>query len=228
MNRNAASALDIYDPEMVEKLLTATGDARWLGQLYGRAVLGVTAWEEKTGNPVATSEERRNTAFAKHAREVLAQSRSAAMLGGAALALCRDGGLLYANGKLDWDYSALAKPLLKTAEMLDPANPDVFTTVAEKPRRGVAPAVTVRMGGNSTMQMLRKRVDPVLLPNVDPRGQAVRLLVLIGLDGKVVKARAVYGPAALRGGVRGRGEGVAVLGDVAGRGAGVRVDERGV
>lgn len=198
VKRNAASALDVHDPETVEKLLTAIRDERWLGQLYARAVLGVAAWEERTGAAVLTSEERRNGAFAQRAREAVGRSRSGALVGGAALALCRDGGLLYANGKLDWDYSPLAKEWLKAAERLDPSNPDVFATVAEKPRRGVAPPVTVRMGGNNTAQMLRKRVDPVVLPNVDARGQVVRLLVLIGLDGKVAKARAVEGAAALR------------------------------
>jgi TonB family protein len=126
-------------------------------------------------------------------------SNNPVMLGGAAFTLCRDGGILYADGKLDWDYTPLAKVLLAKGEQLDPTNLDVFSVVPELPHRGERPAPTLRAGATETKN-LRSRVDPVYPPAAQAAGiqGAVAVNILVGLDGHVVRAAATSGPDQLR------------------------------
>ena len=147
IKRNAATFLGIHDPDWVEALLKSTGDDRWLGQVYATAILGIVASDYRTSDPVLTSEERRNSEFAKHALAELEGSNNAAMLGGAGFTLCRDGGFLYADNKLELDYVPLAIKLLSKAEQIDPSNKDAFSVVPELPKRGERPAVTIGLGG---------------------------------------------------------------------------------
>lgn len=197
IKRNAVDFLDVHDPEAAEALLQSTGDARWLGQIYANAILGVDATEYRTSEPASTSDEKRNSTFAKHALAELERSNNSVMLGGAGFTLCRDGGFLYADGKLDWDYTPLAKKLLAKAEHLDPSNADAFSVVPELPKRGERPAVTVRAGGDQIAHNLKKRVLAVVPPGVRTHGAVVRVNVLIGLDGTVVRTAAVSGPSEL-------------------------------
>lgn len=194
IRQNAATALDLSDPAMVEGLLKSLGNQRWLGQHYAKAILGIVATDYRTSDPALATEERRNSEFARHAREVLENSTNAAMLGGAAFTLCRDGGMLYSDGKLDWDYTPLAKKILSTAERVAPSNQDVFSVVPELPKRGERPPVTVRLGGAQLEKSARKRVAPAR-PSGATSGQvAVKLNILVGLNGSVVRAIAIEGP----------------------------------
>lgn len=198
IKRNAATFAEIGDPAKAESLLKSTGDDRWLGQVYAKAILGIVASDYRTSDPVLTSEDRRNSEFARHAREELEKSMNAAMLGGTGFTLCRDGGMLYADGKLDWDYTPLAKKLLNTAEQINPANMDVFSVVAELPKRGERPPITLRIGGAQLEKSVKKRVDPIRPPGAPPGREPVRLNLLIGLEGSVARAVAIGGPPALR------------------------------
>ncbi len=198
LKRNAAEFLEIHDPAAAEALLQATGDARWLGQIYAKAVLGIDAMEYRTNEPASTSGEKRNSAFAKHALAQLEQSNNSVVLGGAGFTLCRDGGALYADGKLDWDYTPLARNFLEKAGQLDPSNADAFSVVPELPKRGERPPMTIRVGGAVQAQNIKKQVKPIPPPGLQSTGAVVRVQVLIGLDGKVVRAMAVSGPAQLR------------------------------
>lgn len=198
IKRNAATFLELHDPDLVETLLKSTGDDRWLGQVYAKAVLGIVASDYRTSDPVLTSEERRNSGFAKHALVELESSNNAAMLGGAGFTLCRDGGFLYADNKLEFDYVPLAKKLLSKAEQIDPTNKDAFSVVPELPKRGERPPVTIGLGGAQLEKSLKKRIDPVRPPGVKQASAPVRLNILVGLDGSVVRTVAVDGPTELR------------------------------
>jgi hypothetical protein len=198
LKRNAATFLDIHEPTLVEALLKSTGDDRWLGQVYAKSILGIVASDYKTSDPVSASDERRNSEFARHAQAELENSNNAALLGGAGFTLNRDGGFLYADGKLDWDYVPLAKRLLEKAERIDPANKDAFSVLPELPKRGERLPVTIRLGGAQLEKSLKKRVDPIHPSGVPSANAPVRLNVLVGLDGTVMRAVAVEGPVALR------------------------------
>ncbi|MFN9457475.1 MAG: energy transducer TonB [Acidobacteriota bacterium] len=198
LKRNAATFLEILDPAMVEAILKSTGDDRWLGQLYAKSILGIEATDYKTSDPVSTSDAIRNSDFARHALAELENSPNPALLGGAGFTLNRDGGLLYADGKLTWDYVPLAKRLLEKAGQIDPANQDSFSVVPQLPKRGQRLPITVRLGGALLEKSLRKRVDPVRPAGLQSAGSAVRLNVLVDLDGTVLRAVAVAGPAPLR------------------------------
>jgi hypothetical protein len=198
IKRNAATFLEVHDPALVETLLQATGDDHWLGQVYAKAILGIVASDYRTSDPVLTSDERRNSDFVKHAIGELEASNNAAMLGGAGFTLCRDGGLLYADSKLDWNYVPLATKLLAKAEQIDPSNKDAFSVLPELPRRGERPPVTLRLGAAQLEKNLKKRIDPVRPPGVAEASAPVRLNILVGLDGNVVRAVAVDGPSQLR------------------------------
>ena len=198
IKRNAATFLDIHDPVVTEALLKSTGDSRWLGQVYAKAILGIAASDYRTSDPVLTTDESRNSDFAKRALSILEASNNAEMLGGAGFTLCRDGGFLYADAKLDWDYVPLAKRLLARAEEIDPSNRDAFSVVPELPKRGDRPAVTVRLGGAQLEQNLKKRIDPVRPAGVARTNAPVRVNVLVGQDGTVVRAVAFDGPVELR------------------------------
>ena len=139
VKRNAATFIEIHDPVWVETLLKSMGDYRWLGQVYAKAILGIEASDYRTSDPVLTSEERRNSEFARHALAELEGSNNAAMLGGAGFTLCRDGAFLYADNKLELEYVPLAMKLLSKAEQIDPSNKDVFSVVPKLPNRGERP-----------------------------------------------------------------------------------------
>jgi hypothetical protein len=153
-------------------------------KVYAKAILGIVASDYRTSDPVLTSDEKRNSDFSRHALSELESSNSAAMLGGAGFTLCRDGGMLYADGKLDWDYTPLAKKLLAKAEQIDPSNKDAFSVVPDLPKRGERPPVTIRLGGAQLEKNLKKRTDPIRPPGAPPTRTPVRLNVLVGLDGK--------------------------------------------
>ncbi len=196
IKRNAATFFEITKPELAAQLLKQTGDNRWLGQVYAKAILGIVASDYASSDPILANEDRRNSPFSLQARKQLEDSNDAAMLGGAGFTLCRDGGILYADGKLDWDYTPLARSLLARAEQIDPSNKDAFSVVPVLPQRGERPPVTVRVGASQSAKNLIKRTDPVY-PR-DATWAPVHLNVLIGLDGSVLRAVPVSGPDQLR------------------------------
>jgi len=200
IKENAATFTEIQDPETAENLLTELGNTRWLGQVYAKAILGIVASDYISSDPILADESRRNAAFAKRALAQLESSQDARMLGGAAFTLCRDGGILYAGDKLNFDYTPLAKQLLARAESIDPANADVFSVVPELPKKGERPTPIVRIGGNFADKNLRSRVSPSYPPQARAAGVQGDVLVniLIGLDGHVIRVAPVSGPNELR------------------------------
>lgn len=198
IKRNAATFFEIQDPELEESLLKSTGDDRWLGQVYAKAILGIVALDYRTGYPALTSDERRSSKVAHDALAELENSDDAALLGGAGFTLCRDGGMLYADGKLNWDYVPLATKLLTKAGQIDPSNKDAFSTVPQLPKRGERPTATVRIGSAQLMKILLKHTAPVRPAGALQTSEPVSLNVLVGLDGSVVRTAVISGPAQLR------------------------------
>lgn len=200
IKRNAATFTELQDPEFAEKLVLQTGDRRWLGQVYAKAVLGIVASDYTSSDPALADEGRRNSPFAQQALKRLEASNDPLLLGGAAFTLCRDGGILYSEDKLNFDYTPLAKRLLAKAASLDPVNNDVFSVVPELPLKGQRPPVTVRLGGQAAGRNLLSHVQPDYPAQAKLNGVqgTVTLLILIGLDGHVLKVAAKDGPDPLR------------------------------
>ena len=200
IKRNAATFVEIQDPEMAEKLVTASDNSRWLGQVYAKAILGIVASDYVSNEPILVDESRRNSPFAKHALIQLESSQNAAMLGGAAFSLCRDGGILYADEKLSFDYTPLAKQVLAKAASIDPGNNDVFIVVPELPKKGERPVPVLRVGAANAQKMLITHAAPSYPPQARADGVQgiVTATVLIGPDGHVVRIMPVSGPNELR------------------------------
>lgn len=200
IKRNAVSFLQIQDPELAATLLLETGDSRWRGQVYAKAVLGIVAVDYISGEPVLVDDARRSSPFGIRASETLENSKDPVLLGGAVFTLCRDGGILYAAGKLSGDYISTADRLLAKTQAMDPNNSDVFSAIPELPNPGEPPPEVVRLGAPAARAKLLSQVDPTYPPQAqaDLVEGVVRLNVLIGLDGRVLKVSPVSGPDPLR------------------------------
>jgi hypothetical protein len=70
------------------------------------------------------------------------------LLVAAAIGLLRDGAILCADGKLDWDYTPLGNSVLTKAKGLAPDAMTLLTLPTTLPARGERPPVTIRVGGN--------------------------------------------------------------------------------
>lgn len=198
LKKNAATWIEMGDPELTERLLTDAQETRWLGQIYARALLGAGTSDYRTGEPTGVDPALRDSPFAAHARQVLATSRDAALLGGALWALATVGGRLYSDGKLDADYSQTAKDLLERVVLLDPSNIDAFQADTDLPTPGSRPPQTLRVGGNVMLQNLRRKIAPDYPEDAQHIKGTVRLQALVGIDGKIEKLLVVSGPPELQ------------------------------
>jgi TonB family protein len=154
-----------------------------------------------TGNPLECSEELRKSAFARKALDVIEGSQDPALVSGAAFAFGSQAGILYADGKLDWDYTGLVKSLIAKAQGLDPTDLEFYGLNTELPKRGERPPGVIRVGGNLMQSKLiaQSQTPPIYPPAARNNGVegTARLSVLIGLDGAIVKMAAVSGPPEL-------------------------------
>jgi hypothetical protein len=128
---NAARFLQLSDKERAAALLKAAQraapqDAQWSGRLgyhYAIAILGVDMMNQN-GLPMSHSPAEAISAFATHAREELARSSDANVVGTAGSVLAQYGlmmGGLFRE-RFAVDYAPLAEALLLKAQELDPAN----------------------------------------------------------------------------------------------------------
>jgi TonB family protein len=198
---NAAEWLRVGDPETAARLFQTSAAPRTLGYFYGETVLGITARDMATGNPLECSEELRKSAFARKALDVIEGSQDPALVSGAAFAFGSQAGILYADGKLDWDYTGLVKSLIAKAQGLDPTDLEFYGLNTELPKRGERPPGVIRVGGNLMQSKLiaQSQTPPIYPPAARNNGVegTARLSVLIGLDGAIVKMAAVSGPPEL-------------------------------
>jgi len=197
IQQNASRFLELGDPRAASGLLRDLGNSQAVGSLYGLMLLGVVATDYRTGDSRVTDDNARKSDFAKEAMAELRQSADAKLIGGAGFWMAVQGGMLYADGKLDWDYTGTSHELLRRALELDPTVAQWYALVDQPlPQRGQRPA---RVFGTSMAGLQARRtrgVTPVYSPDIKAQGieGKVTLNLLIGPDGKVVKALMTGGP----------------------------------
>jgi hypothetical protein len=94
---NAASFLELGDPETALRLVREMRKPRYLGTLYSLLLLGVTARDYKTGIPLFSDPSVRQSPLAAQALSELQNSSVAQLVGGAGFWLARDGAILWSQ-----------------------------------------------------------------------------------------------------------------------------------
>jgi hypothetical protein len=199
IRRNAVDFIQYCAPEKAEEILSDVQDQAGLGRLYASAALGITGKGYLERDPVGTDPSLRQRPFAEKARKTLNESTDKDLVVAAAIAILRDGGILWADGKLDWDYTSLGNGLLTKAKDLAPDNLTLLTLRTTLPAFGERPPATLRVGGNVQAANLIRKVTPVY-----PSGAreqritgTVQLSALVGLDGRILKVNVDSGPREL-------------------------------
>ena len=195
----AVQVIQYCSPEQAELLLTEANDRAGLGQLYALAFLGITG-ESYLNNELTGSDAAfRERPFARKARLELEQAIDKDLLPAAATTLLRQGAILWADGKLDWDYTSMGKDLLSKALAVAPEALGLLTLPIAPPARGERPPFTIRIGGNVQQSKLLQKVTPPYPPAARDLGVqgTVKLMALIGLDGRIVHLHAEGGPPQL-------------------------------
>jgi len=195
----AVRAIQFCSPDQAERLLIEARDQRGLGNLYAAAVLGITGESYLNSDPSGSSPALRQRPFAENARRILEQATDKDLLVAAATTLLRDGATLWADGKLDWDYTSIGNSLLVKAKAAAPDVMTLLTLPTILPARGERPPLTIRVGGNVQSAQLIRKVSPDYPLNARALGiqGTVRLTALIGLDGKILFLHPDSGPAEL-------------------------------
>jgi Gram-negative bacterial TonB protein C-terminal len=199
LRRNAVDFIQYCAPEKAEQILSVAKDDAGLGRLYAYAVLGVTGQTYTGNDPAGTNPTLRQSPFAEKARRALDETTDKDFVVAAAIAILRDGGILWADGKLDWDYTSLGNNLLARAKELAPDNLTLFTLRPSLPALGERPPLTLRVGGNVQAANLVKKVTPPYPPAARERRieGSVQMTALLGLDGTVLKLNVDSGPPEL-------------------------------
>jgi hypothetical protein len=199
IRREAAAALQYCAPEEAERLLTEGKDQAGLGRLYARAVLGITGLSYASSEPLGSSAEYRMRPFAEKARTVLEQATDGDFLAAATGALLREGAMLCADGKLDWDYTKIGNDLLARAKAAAPRAMTLLTLPTALPALGQRPPATIRVGGNVQQKKLVRQPRPAYPMAARAQGITgrVEMTALLGLDGKVLGLLVEAGPPEL-------------------------------
>jgi TonB family protein len=194
----ASTFLELGDPETATGLLRELKLNRAVGSLLAYQMLGVVAQDYKTGDPSGLDESKRDSEYGKRILGELQASSDPMLVGGAGFWLAVQGGMLYADGKITWDYTNLSQELLAKARGLDPGTLDWWAVSTKLPSRGERPPRVLRMGA-AIKSSLRKSVTPEYPEIAKAKGVegTVQLNVVIGLDGKILKAVVVSGPPEL-------------------------------
>lgn len=201
LRREAVRAIRYCAPEQAEDILKGGPDIAGLGELYAVAVLGITGETYRTNSnePQGSDPAFRQRPFAEKARQLLERSTEKDLVVAAARTMLREGAILWADGKLDWDYTVLGNSLLARAKQLEPNNLALLALPKGLPAPGQRPPMTFRVGGNVQAAIAIRREPPVYPAAARSQGiqGIVRLSALIGLDGKVMALRVLSGPAEL-------------------------------
>lgn len=172
--------------------------SRYLGTTFALTLLGVTARDFDTGEPLAADPGVRGSDLGKQIMLELEQASDPQLVGGAGSWLSRDGAMLWNKGYRDWDYSQFAKSLLAQARTLEPTLLDWFVANPELPKAGEVRGLgQVRVGGavmSDKIVHLVKPDVPVALAGI--KG-TVSLNIAVGEDGRVLKAVPTGGPKEL-------------------------------
>lgn len=196
--KDAVDAIRYCAPDKAEELLTGNGDRAGLGTLYAQIALGITGEDYQRDDPTGSDPAYRELPIAQRAREALAQADDKDFLAGATTLLSA-GAILWADNKLDWDYSTLGRRILPLAQRLNPEKLYLLTRKADPPPRGQRPPLTIRVGGNVQTAKIIRQPKPAypreaLVRQVEGK---VRLETLLNLDGTVLGLRLVSGPPEL-------------------------------
>lgn len=199
IRRKAVEAMQFCFPEQAEKLLLEEKNSRSLGNLYAEAVLGVTGWSYRSGDRAGSSPALRESHFARTARAVLEEATDRDLIAAAAASLLRQGAVLWADDKLEWDYTPLGNRLLAKARRMGADDLSLINLPTELPRRGERPPQTIRVGGNVQQAKLIYQAQPRYPQEAKDRRVTgtVELTALIGLDGKIIYLRPESGPPEL-------------------------------
>ncbi len=135
---NAAWFFKLPDKPIAAQLLKRAqavdpGNRNWsggLGFVYAAGIVGLTGMNENGFATRADPDEARGS-FAQQAREELAKSQDAALVGKAGDRLSFWGAILSASGKAPPDYLDLAEQLLGKAQALDPGNQEWAQLLAQ-------------------------------------------------------------------------------------------------
>lgn len=197
-SENAASFLELGDRATALQLVRQKQNPRYLGTFIALTLLGVTARDFDTGEPLDVDPSVRTSDFGKMLLEELERATDPQVLGGAGFWLSRDGATLWSKGFRDWDYSTLAKSLLARARTMEPSRLDWAVSNPELPQPGEVRGVgIIRVGGNVMEQRVANLVEPVRPRNLSGATGTVRLNIAVGADGRVIKAVPVAGPKEL-------------------------------
>lgn len=121
------------------------------------------------------------------------------MLESAAWHLLTTGAEFWADGKLDWDYTVLGAKLVAAARAVGAQSQRMLSLPMVLPARGKRPPAMLRIGVMYQAANLLKKVTPRYPQEARQRrvSGTVRILSLIGLDGKVMDLQLVSGPPEL-------------------------------
>jgi hypothetical protein len=199
IRREAVDAIQFCTPEKAESILIEAKDDAGLGRLYAAAVLGITGQSYLNGGPAGSDRSLREGQFAAQARRALEEAANPDLLVAGAIGLLRDGAILWADGKLDWDYTAVGNSVLARARAAAPENMTLMTLPTALPTRGERPPMTIRVGGNVQQALVVRNGPPHYPATARAAGiqGTVRLGALIGLDGRVLHLHAESGPPEL-------------------------------
>jgi hypothetical protein len=157
IQRNVVRFLELGDPATAATLLRASGNSQSLGSLYSLALLGVVARDYRTGDSAVVDETQRNAGFFRQILAELRESSDEKLVGGAGFWTSVEGGMLYADGKLDWDYTNISQEPLQRAIALDPTVVQWYAVVDQPlPKRGQRP---VRILGTSAANLVSRRIE---------------------------------------------------------------------
>jgi TonB family protein len=195
---NASSFLELGDPMTAAALLRASGRSQLLGSQYSLVLLGVVAKDYRTGDSAAVDDRVRNSDLAKQILTELRDSNDGKLIGQAGFWMAVQGGMLYADGKIDWDYTAVGHELLQRGLQFDPTMAQWYALVDQPlPKRGQRPPRVFGTNASGLRSGRIKSVTPIYPAEAKAKGVEgkVTFNLLVGPDGKVVKALITSGPA---------------------------------
>ena len=199
LRRKAVEMIQFCLPEQAEKLLLEAKDLTGLGNLYASAVLGITGKSYENNDDLGSDPKLRTQPFAMKAGRVLEAASNGDFLVAAAASILRSGAILWADGKLDWDYTPLGNQILEKAKVAMPDSVALLTLPTTLPAKGERPPLTIRVGGNVQQSNLIRQVPPKYPKNAREAGiqGTVRFQAMIGLDGKIFHLKVISGPREL-------------------------------
>ena len=203
---HATNFLRFTDPEVAEKAAQQALDethraAVFLGDLYGLALLGVTAVDPRTGHPVEAADPLPATPFAQKARAFLASTDDLRILFSALSTVSAAGPSLAKGDRTPAGYIGLCEALLARARSYYPETRARCEASPPPPSE----AERIIVGGNVEQAMLLKHLNPPYPPEAKAHGLTgtITFRARIGKDGLIHDLELLRGPLAFYASARG-------------------------